>query len=424
MRLSGMRFENFYHEDELFDLICRQKELIFKPGDEFLYSNTGYFLLGVIAKRIAGKPFPQLIRENILEPLGMQATDFNDDARRIVKNRAIGYSPKDEHEYCTEMSFCGGYGDGPILSTVEDLFLWDQNFHNNKLGGGGDELIRKVLTLGQLNGGERLDYAFGLQVTNYRGLRRVAHAGGWAGYRAELIRFPDQKLSVICLANLNSIDPSRLAQRVADLYLADQFAEQEPSPSQQVAGLIELPTSQIENMTGFYRGQKTGNVLKLSTQEGKLIGEAFGLSFQILATSSTRLRAIETPFDIQFDFGDPHPEDALTVSVTLKGRKPELYQKMTTTPIALSQLADYLGDYHSDELNTCYKVLLDKGQLLLKRGFQPITQDVFTSRYLNLEFERNEQNRVCALKLGTGRVRDIRFIKQSNAPNTGVQPTA
>ena len=193
MYLSGMRLENFYSEDEILDLICRQQELNFKPGDEFLYSNSGYLLLGVIAKRVTGKSFTALIKESILEPLGMQATDFNDDAKRIVKHRAVGYSLKDGDGYCTEMFFCGGYGDGAILSTVEDLFLWDQNFYDNKLGGGGDELIQEVLAPGYLNNGERLDYAFGLRINDYRGLRNIGHSGRSAGYRAELIRFPDQK---------------------------------------------------------------------------------------------------------------------------------------------------------------------------------------------------------------------------------------
>jgi len=85
MHLSGLHFENFYCEDELLDLICRQAALNFRPGDEFLYSNTGYFLLGVIAARVAGKPYTELIREYILEPLGMHATDFNDDATQIVR---------------------------------------------------------------------------------------------------------------------------------------------------------------------------------------------------------------------------------------------------------------------------------------------------------------------------------------------------
>jgi len=425
MEMSGRPCENFYYEDELLDLICRQKELNFKPGEEYLYSNTGYFLLGVIAKRVTGKPFPELLREHLLEPLGMRATDLNDDARRIVKNRAIGYSPREGDGYCTDMSLCGGYGDGAILSTVEDLFLWDQNFYNNKLGGGGQGLILKVHAPGELNSGERLDYAFGLFVSDYRGLRRVAHAGGWAGYRSELARFPDQEFSVICLTNLGSVSPSRLAQQVADLYLADQFTEQVPSPG--VPAFSELAANQIERITGLYRNRRTGSVLRLSTREGKLIGEVFGLSLPMVATSSTHLKAVESPFDLEVDLEEPQWENEQTISVMLDEGKPEPYQKMTAIPITPLQLAEYVGNYHSDELDISYQVLLEGEHLFLKRGYspqealQPMTLDLFTGRDAEFEFERDEQNQICAFRLGAGRVRNIRFAKWGPSTNR-VQP--
>lgn len=280
MYLSDMPFENFYHEDELFDLICRQKGLNYRPGDEYLYTNTGYFLLGVITSRAAGKSYPDLIREHILEPLGMQATSFNDDARRIVKNRALGYSPKDGGGYGTEISFCGGYGDGAIISTVEDLFLWDQNYYDNKLGGGQD-LIRGMLEPGKLNSGGTLDYAFGLRVSKYRGLDLVSHGGSWAGYRAEMVRFPDQKFSVICLANLTSINPSQLALRVADLYLSEAFTEPSPSASEgtsdslesatgQTTSASQMTSGQLADYTGLYRSEELNAAYKIFLEGDQL----------------------------------------------------------------------------------------------------------------------------------------------------------
>lgn len=414
MYLADMRFENFYHEDELLDLICRQKHLNFMPGEEFLYSNTGYFLLGIIAKRLTQKSLPELIRENILEPLGMHVTDFNDNARRIVKNRAIGYSSEDGNGYCTDMSFCGGFGDGAIITSVEDLFLWDQNFYNNKLGGGGDALIQKVLTPGTLNSGAKLDYLFGLEIGNYRGLRKVSHGGGWVGYRAELMRFPDQNFSVICLANLFSINPSRLAHQVTDLYLADQLTEQDPLFSD----FVELPAGQLENLVGFYYQQKKGTILKLSTQAGRLIGDLLGYSFELSAISSKHFKATESALvDIQIGIEEPAPEGVRNISVRVNGRKPELYQKMAAAPVVPSQLTDYLGEYYSGELNISYTILLDEGQLFMKRGYspkealQPVKRDFFTGHSLGLQFKRDERNQVFAFTLRTGRIRDISFIK-------------
>jgi CubicO group peptidase (beta-lactamase class C family) len=416
MYLSDMHFENFYYEEELLDLIFRQKELNFRPGDEFLYSNTGYFLLGVIARRVTDKSFPQLIREHILEPLGMQATDFNDDVKRIVKNRALGYSSQGGDGFSTDMSFCGGYGDGAIITTVGDLFLWDQNFYDNKLGGGGQEPIQHLLTPGELNSGEKLDYAFGLFVNEYRGLRMVSHGGAWAGYRAELIRFPDKKLSVACLANLTGISPSRLARQVADLYLADQSAEQEPASAQEATDFPGLAADRLASLAGFYRHEKTGSILKLSTEEGKLFAEISSLRIQLVATSAAHFKAVETPYDIQIDLEEP-PEGVPSVALTIEGDKPESYRKMTTAPILQSQFAGYVGDYHSDELTTAYRVRLDEGQLFLKRGYSPeealhpVTHDLFTCGPLDLQFERNEQDQVCGFRLGAGRVRNLGFVR-------------
>ena len=87
--LRGLPMENIYAEDFLLDLIVRQKGLNFKPGSEYLYSNSGYFLLGTIAQRVTGKHITALIKEHILDPLGMKHTTFNKDFRPIVRNRAM-----------------------------------------------------------------------------------------------------------------------------------------------------------------------------------------------------------------------------------------------------------------------------------------------------------------------------------------------
>ncbi len=258
---SGRHIDNFYYEEELLDLICRQKGLNFTPGDKFEYSNTNYLLLGVIARQVTGKSLPVLFQEYILDPLGMRSTSFNDNAGRIIKNRAIGYSTQGDG-YRNDMSFNGGFGDGMILTTVEDLFLWDQNFYHNKLGNGGNELIREVLTQGVFNSGERLSYAFGLWVDTYRGLRRIGHPGEWAGYRSDYLQFPDQNFSVICLANLSIIEPRNLTEKVASLYLEDLFTEVEPLADQKVTqklheiSSILISPAQSNEYAGIYYSEE------------------------------------------------------------------------------------------------------------------------------------------------------------------------
>ncbi|MBZ5504735.1 MAG: beta-lactamase family protein [Acidobacteriia bacterium] len=116
-----------------------------------------------------------------------------------------------------------------ICTTVEDLARWDENFYQAKVG--GSHAIATMEKAGLLNGGEQLRYAGGLNVTTYKGLRMIWHSGT-SNYRSEYLRFPDQHFSVVCLCNSSSSDPSDLARKVADLYLADQIRpEPVKSPS-------------------------------------------------------------------------------------------------------------------------------------------------------------------------------------------------
>jgi CubicO group peptidase (beta-lactamase class C family) len=245
MSEAGMQPRNHYREEELLGLIVRQDGLDFLPGSEHRYSNSGYFLLGMVAERISRKSLHALIRERILQPLGMRSTDFSDDPRRIVRNRALGYTPLAGGGYYTDVASCGGFGDGPVISSVEDLLLWDRNFYNNRLGGGPDA-IRRMITPGALDNGQPLTYAFGLRIGMHRGLSTVSHAGSWAGYGAELLRFPEQELSVVCLANLRSFPAARLAMEVADTCLATGESLKRGQP--------------VGSRAGHLKGQESGAV--------------------------------------------------------------------------------------------------------------------------------------------------------------------
>ncbi len=218
---AGMRLENEYSEEDVLKMIQSVPKTEFVPGEQHKYSNSGYFLLSVIVDRATGTPLSEFAEQQIFKPLGMTQTHIHDDFTRIVKNRAIGYAPVRSGGFRLEMSLLDTTGDGGVMTTVEDLFLWDQNFYQSKLVSGQD-LITRLITPGVLNSGRKLEYACGIMVGDWKGHQIIHHNGAWAGYRAEMIRFPADRLSVICLANLGSINPSRLTRQVADLLLTNQ----------------------------------------------------------------------------------------------------------------------------------------------------------------------------------------------------------
>ena len=163
-------------------------------------------------------------------------------------------------------------GSGGVYSSIEDLYLWDQNFYHNSLGKGGQEIIQKMHEEGLLNNGESSGYAFALNNGTYRGLRTVSHGGSLAGYRAQLMRFPDQDFSVIILANRGDINPTALCFNVANVFLNDQFVqmpEEEVNNETDKKPREESVRFELEELTGKYE-VAPGTVAEISIRHDSL----------------------------------------------------------------------------------------------------------------------------------------------------------
>ena len=199
------------------EIISRQKALNFPSGTQYSYSNSGYNLAAIIVSRVTGQSFADFSRERIFEPLGMTRTSWRDDHRRIVKGRAVAYSPAGD-SFRLNMPFEDVHGNGGLLTTVGDLLKWNENFVSPKVGDG--ELVKLQQEPGRFNDGKPHQYAMGLMVRPYKGVPEVAHSGSTAGYRAHLTRFPEQHLSVAVLCNASNANATQYAMSVADMYLA------------------------------------------------------------------------------------------------------------------------------------------------------------------------------------------------------------
>ena len=224
MEMKGRSYLDKLEAKDVYNLIKSQSELNFLPGEDHLYSNSCYFMLGMIVEKAGGKSLKKFAEDNIFGPLGMKNTTFYDDNTQLIKNKVFSYAkaPK-ENRFLNLIMRYDLVGSGGIYSTVEDLYLWDMNFYNNKLGESGQGIIQKMQQDGLLNNGESCGYAFALNNGNYKGLKTVSHSGALAGYRAQLMRFPEQHFSIIILANRDDADPTGLSYQIADLFLSDEF---------------------------------------------------------------------------------------------------------------------------------------------------------------------------------------------------------
>jgi CubicO group peptidase (beta-lactamase class C family) len=251
-----------YTHDHVLEILSRQKALNYKPGDAYSYTNSGYNLAAILVTRVSGKPFAQFTKEQIFQPLGMTSTQWRDDFRRIVKNRAIAYEQRSD-SIRQLMPFEDVHGNGGLLTTVGDLLKWNANFQTAKVG--SKELVALQQTRSKLNDGRTIDYALGLFVYP----REVSHSGTTAGYNAWLGRYPEQSVSVAVLCNTSAANGTQLGRNVADLYLV---------PSGVLGGIISagnipppLPPARLAPYAGTYYNDEIETTLTVAVEDGNLV---------------------------------------------------------------------------------------------------------------------------------------------------------
>ena len=232
--IAGVGMEDVISFKHILKMARHQKVLNFEPGAAFLYSNTGYNLLAEIVERVTGDSFREWTDAHIFRPLAMTNTHFHDDHQMILKNRAYSYQVVENGGFKHAVNNTTALGSSSLYSTVEDLAKWILNFDDTRIG--EQTVIEQMHQRGVLNDGEQIDYAFGLNIGEYRGLKTVGHSGSWRGFRSHLMRFSDQKFGVVILCNLDTFNPLGLAEKVADIYLADVLAPKEEASESKKAG--------------------------------------------------------------------------------------------------------------------------------------------------------------------------------------------
>lgn len=421
MSLAGTDFDGVTTAADALRIIARQKALNFSPGDEFLYSNSGFFLLSVIVERAGGKSLPQFARQNIFEPLGMNNSHFHDDHTMVVPGRATGYSPRPASAgggFRVDMSGFEQTGDGAVYTTVEDLMLWDQNYYQPKVG--GQQLLADLQTTGVLTDGEKITYARGLVVDKYRGLPIVSHGGSWAGYRAELLRFPEERFSVICLCNTGNSNPSALARQVADIFLAERLAAATAKAAPPAAAVpVQLSPDEMKVRTGLYRNGRTGALRRVEFRDGKLwTASFFGGETEMVPSSKSEFRVNSPAGSFEIVFQTARPSEPLRFHLKREAAKPESFEAVEKASPSAAELGAYAGRYFSEELDATYTVARDAGNLTVRvdygqsRPLRPTYRDAFAvPGGLQMEFTRDAQGQVTGFAVQAGRVRDIRFVR-------------
>lgn len=401
---AGLGTDNAYSPKTILNMLARQKNINFKPGSKYQYSNSGYFLLGLIVERVSGKSLRAFADENIFKPLGMKNTQLFDNRFEVVKNRAHGYGFAPDKSIRARSSLYDLVGAGGVLTTVEDLYLWVQNFYEPKVG--NKELIQLMTTPGTLTTGEKMDYAFGMWRSQYKGLPVIAHSGNMFGYRARIASFPEQQFTVIALSNNMAILPNTITAKLADIYLEGQLKPEVPGPKKAMEPLppaIALSEKEALRYAGMYASRDSRAVFKLSLKDGNLINSGLLKNeTPVMAIAENRFVMVAGADRVELVPVFNNTGAISEIKVTTNAVRPDVFFPVKPPFNSPQQLSEYAGTYHSDEFDADWKISLQGKSLSLQisETLQPqltaAYADVFTTAngQINLAFTRDDKGRI------------------------------
>jgi CubicO group peptidase (beta-lactamase class C family) len=330
--------------------------LNFAPGSQFAYSNTNFLLLGEVVHRVSGLPFAQAADHLLFRRLGMTHSGFFVDPAHRPAGLVTGYMPGPDGPRAAKPLVYPG-GDGGLATTVEDLARWDAGFYRDRLGSKGRSVVAEMLRPGRLADGRTYDFASGLFLGHYRGLSTVSHPGGSPGFHAEILRFPEQRLTVVCLCNLLTINAAELARRVAGLYLADAF----PEPP---AHTVSVPSAELEKLAGFYLHPELGLMeVEADPKAGRLVALVHGVGMPALAPvdspvgapiSESRFRSLFTPLPVELVAATQDGKPALRLE--WPGQPPATFEKLEPATLPAKALDALAGEYRSAALGVSWRL--------------------------------------------------------------------
>lgn len=418
LSLAGIDVQEVSGDDQALAIIARQAKLNFPTGSRYEYSNSGFFLLSVIVKRVSGKSLTEFAQERLFSPLGMSHTRFRNGYALVIPGRALGYaasgaSPQGEVQFSNATSNWEQTGDGGLFLSIEDAFQWDGNFYEPKVG--GQALVDQLQQVGQLANGDPIGYARGLFIDEYRGLRRVQHAGNWVGYNAMLARFPEQRTSIAILCNFEGAEASSLTDNVADIVLADVLKPVKATQSSGAgAAAKSLPHTRF---VGSYYAAEVDRVFDVEEKAGALLLKVGPISLPLIASGSASFTVSNYPVTVTFSTSGKKPAHALEFrvghdDVTLANR-------FTPATPGNAELQAYAGTFYSQELDVTWPILVEDGRLAVRseaHKFVPKTEtlapamvDAFSGEPGFLRFIRDASGKVTGFDLSSSRMRGIRF---------------
>jgi hypothetical protein len=410
LALGRGRFEeNRITEADVMDIVPRQTALNFKPGAEYVYSNTGYTLAGVIVRRVSGKSLREFAHERIFAPLGMTSTHFHDDYTMVVRGRASAYAPRGgTGRWRVSIPNYDTYGATSLFTTVGDLLRWEAKA--DRLLGSDLSLFRTMEVRTPLTSGDTSGYGLGVSSGRYRGTPLVEHGGADAGYRAHLARFPDHNLAIAIACNAATANSTQLTRGVADAFIGPSL---NPVAGPGTPARASVPVDQVRRRVGIYLQPTTMQIVRLVMRDSLLVVEAPGGPV-LVPLDEKRFAIAGQAGDLMFADGD-----RANYERRIPGLRPIPFERKEPVTPTRALLSQYAGVYASTELaGSIYRVAATDTTITLQTGTSTplVARLAFADTFLTgangytIQFIRTS-GRVTGFEVTNGRIRRVRFTR-------------
>jgi hypothetical protein len=413
--------------EKLVKLMSRQTDLNFTPGSEFAYTNINYILLGEVVRKVSGLTLREFAQQKIFQPLQMYQTFFNDGTQSDHTPLAMAYKPKNKNpQKFTEKRIKGSdgiIGDHNLISSLDDLIKWDQNFYHNQLGNKDSLLLKKMQTRFVLNNGDTTQYGFGLNITPYKQYLSVGHGGDDYNYTSFAIRFPEQRLSIICLSNLPIYeDTQNNVFAIADMILG--VPVRETAFTKNAYQFTGVNTASLKDKTGRYIGINKKNSYYF--REITLKDTIPYIGFRPDKTTYQLLPIQNHHFVFKVDEPDKYVEAWFTrsegsgeVKWHEKFREDTItFSKKPSANLSTTQLKLFSGQYMNQEINSRMQVKAKKNQLVFSKGnikikTIPVGDDTFyaADNYALFRFKKDKDGKVESFMIDAVDFRNMKFTK-------------
>lgn len=401
------------------ELCARAMELDFAPGTRCSYSNTGYVLLAEGLRSATGKSLPAYARDALFEPLGMKHAAYTGEPELARIPRALPYARHEDGWRPSEI-VSGLVGPGGLWASFEDLARWE---HCAFEGGWSSQRVRdQLVTPPELGPDQALHpafgpYAGGALVGSDRGLRTVRLAGGAFGYRAEILRYPDQELSVIALWN-DGLGLEDLAERAAAIALREELRAAAPEAAP--AG-VDPTTLDLARLGRFWREEDTGILWSLTLRPDRMVAASLGdWKFELVPLDPSRFRSRNTRSPVELVF-EPSEGPAKRLLVRAGEVLVATCRPHPFPPESPPVLDDFTGEYEFVPLGSRLTLEAESGGLRIVAArpllpgppfelppFHFLGADFFASDIgAQLQFERDADGKVSALRLDLNRARGL-----------------